>query len=315
MLVKSIYWSMLTGMALFIIAAVDISNVMRFGGAFAFIPLIAFIFFLSRIAYKEFQKELDLISIFLMLLLFFNYIAGMEFNNVDHFEYLLYAQIVIMVLIIVSFVAVVMSDFNFNLLIRKNVDEGDRKTQAILQKIYCSVLLGPSLAFLNVILCNSKIFKNIYISTGREVNVIYSTTSMIIFSLCLFFSFEKTRNIDKKYVQYVLQRKTTSFKKEDLKKFFLYSILFLLIAGAGVEIGRGYWFLWIATILLYVITVMTAWNFWKYNFEEADSNLLNDLNPDGLKFWFSDVKFLIKLIILSALVYTAYKFFVNYIFR
>jgi len=314
MLVKSIYWTMLAGMALFIIAAVDISNVMRFGGAFAFIPLIAFIFFLSRIAYKEFQKELDLISIFLMLLLFFNYIAGIEFNNVDHFEYLLYAQIVIMVLIIVSFVAVVMSDFNFNLLIRKNVGEGDRKTQAILQKIYCSVLLGPSLAFVNIT-SNEIIFKNIYISTGREVNVIYSTTSMIIFSLCLFFSFKKTKNIDKPYIQYVLQRKSTSLRKKDLKKFFLYSILFLLIAGAGVEIGRGYWFLWIATILLYVITVMTAWNFWKYNFEEADSNLLNDLNPDGLKFWFSDVKFLIKLFILSLLVVSVYRIFVHYIFR
>lgn len=93
------------------------------------------------------------------------------------------------------------------------------------------------------------------------------------------------------------------------RKIFIVFALATLFIGSAFEMMRGLWFVWFGTWLAVTLMVMNYWRMWKYSlsennkytYESIDNNRLDTMGNE-----FELVKYLIRFVVIGALLGTAY---------
>jgi hypothetical protein len=67
----------------------------------------------------------------------------------------------------------------------------------------------------------------------------------------------------------------------------------LFIVGCGLEMMRGQWLLWAATVLLFVSVIAAQWRIWKYLLDEDSDEMKPVEMPEPINPWVFRIKYIL----------------------
>jgi hypothetical protein len=128
-----------------------------------------------------------------------------------------------------------------------------------------------------------------------------SLAAMLILIVMSMITMVNLACIPEKYYLYALAGLERR-KVPNIKKYFFLGISILFVVGCGMEIMRGNWLLWTATMFLLVSSILALWRIWKYILNANPEETVSVKAPEKM----NDFAFAIKYLLISPLLVSCY---------
>jgi nitrate reductase NapE component len=293
-----------SGVILFIVIVLNVHMLERLGGSAILLTVCAFVYYLSY-SHKKVQLELSIIVVLTLTLVGLNYVAYIESEKICPFSYILGVFGILALLIIIFFLIL-----NIRAIRVKN-DETVRfqpNKMEIAKRVTHRISIFPILSlgfvipsgFGFIIKPDSEIIRHGWIKY----------TPLAVFWLMAFFviAFLNLKTIHENYMVCLLGEKQ-KLNIRNLKNNFLIGTLIVFVLGSGMEFSRGFWVLWIETVLLFALIILASWTIWKYLLEDSGYDIecdIEGISLEGLPSFASNFGYFIKYFAAYVLLGTFY---------
>jgi hypothetical protein len=240
--------------AIFIIVSGD-NIAYTLGGTVVFLPLLAFIFFVSYV-YKKFQMELSICSVIIITLNFINYLDYLEKNYEIPFDYVLVSFFLLFGIIIACFsylgTRALVNKINLK---HKNILKETKKR--LNQRLTFFPILG---IVFYIISAFPFLEKNDQIFIEKNI-ITYANLATLCLVLFFGITFLFVKKLDKYFVHLV--EKDNQLESRSYRKYLAIGIGIIFLLGSMVELARGAWSMWIGTFVLLLFLFASIGSIWK----------------------------------------------------
>ncbi len=243
------------------------------GGSLLFLNIIGIGYYISAV-HKEISLELGLFSLILFSLMGFNLLAYLEYVH-GYSATILIGNVIFLIIVFKAVYTIAMQPF-FGGGIREPSDVRMHLLRKYVQYLTLTmiipfafitsveaVVLGFKDAGLHYIVFNITVLSLVWIVLGFVALIIIQ------------------RKLFSNVIPYVIVRES-NMDISSSKKYFTILMIIIFTVGSGCEIQRGFWFLWIVSILSVLLISAALWQNWKYVFIDHSSYNLNDLKKDDI---------------------------------
>lgn len=247
------------------------------GGSLLFLNIIGIGYYISSV-HKEISLEIGLFSLILFSIMGLNLLAYLEYVN-GYSTTILIGNITFLVIVFKATYTIAMQPFYGSEILSPSESRGHllRKyvgylaIHMIIPFIFTSVtgaLVLGLLDGLNGRIVHHSIFKFTDLSL---IAIVIAFASLIIIQKRLF------SNV----IPYVIVRKS-SMDITSSKKYFIILMSIIFVIGLVAEIQRGFWCLWIVSVLSVLLVTTSLWQTWKYVFVDHSNYELSHLKESDI---------------------------------
>jgi len=272
-----------------------------FGGSLVFVPLCAVLMLVSM-HIKRYRAGITMLVILCLILLGLNKTAYMELiktNEASKIFDIVYALIIS--LIVWSFAMATIAFIkpapeskpkDLNLMNAQNV---------IIERLYLIMFMGIITVYVTGISYDDNHYEKYYNSIYSVMNL--SLVALLHMTVMSLIAAVIISRIPRKYFLYTFSGMERN-RVPNIKKYFALSVVGLFILGCGLEMMRGQWLLWAATMANLASIIAAQWRIWKYLFDD-DSG---ETTPVEIPKPINPMSFRIKYVILAPLPVLVYAF-------
>jgi len=278
-----------------------IKSIQSFGGSDVFFFLVGFGFYLSSI-HKDFQIEIKLFSIILLLLMILNYIGNVENKaGISNGTIISASSLIVLISILTSTIII------RPLGPREIPETSDPFKINIRRRVTGTIdsgIIAITLAYTTISIA---LFLTFYVNyLPNEIPLLFSSVVLFWLIVALLISFIRGRKVQDEYLHYLVSRKS-SIKSYTLKRWFIYILIGTIFCGLLLETTRGLWSLWLLTWTSIVLIILTSWNTWRSVFSGKNVDADN-LDLESLQDVYNPKFFLIYvgILFIGGLVYSAF---------
>ena len=232
------------------------------GGTLIFFPLLALIYCFSYM-YKRYQMELSVFALIVLSLIGINYLNYFENAGKLSYFWILHIFCFLLIILIISFTILGLRPFSLNLDVVEKEDFIDIKKK-VSERLNLFLIFGLGFCIATgmpfLVKSDARLIEAGFIRFV-PLAVFWLTISFVVTLINL-------KKIEK-YTAYLITR-DNKLSFENYRKIFFIGLGVIILFGSGLEIQRGVWLLWIETILLFLLTLLSLWCVWQFVFETKD---------------------------------------------
>lgn len=270
-----------------------------FGGSLVFVPLCATLMLVS-IHIKKYRNEISIMMILCLILLGFNKTAYMELYKTHEASKIFY------IIYILTFLTTAWTIVMGRIAFRKQKSRlGSSEThqthviKRIVGRIYLIMIISMTAVCITGISYNydhgASYYDHIYAVMPLSLAAVMILIVMSVITMVILAC------IPEKYYLYALAGLERR-KVRNIKQYFFLCMTILFVVGCGMEIMRGNWVLWTATMILLVSTILALWRIWKYILDTNPEEIISLMKPEKM----NDLAFTIKYLLVSPLMVSCY---------
>lgn len=272
------------------------------GGSTILLTVCVFLSYLS-FYYKKFQLELRTIIIAALILIGINYLAYIEIEKTDPIKYIYIISAFTLLSLILVIIFLVATRKNIKCKRKKEIK---KVVIEVSKKIFERLSFILLLSWLFVVI-SGLVFFAVFLNNPNAANLKegwlkYVPLGTFWLGVAFIVTILNLRSIES-YIFYTLQGKER-FTIKNLKKYLIGGIILLFVFGSGMEVTRGFWFLWIETFLLFCLFIAACWTILRYYFD--DRIIVKEVKANQLKTITTDFDYFLKSIGIVVLIGTLY---------
>jgi len=260
------------------------------GGSTILLTVYAFSYYLS-VVYKKFRRELSIVIIAALILIGINYLAYIEISITDPRIniYIIIGFIFLSLSLIISFLVAMTKNIG-----HKDEEEIKKDNMAISKRIFQRIAYILYLSWIFVLISGlvflAVIHENSSTATIKESWLKFVPLGAFWLVVAFTANIINLKKIES-YIFYILQGRER-INIVNLKKYLVGTVILLFAFGSGMEIVRGFWFLWIETFLLFCLFMASLWCILRYYFD--DRIIVKEVEVDEIKTIATDFNYLLK---------------------
>jgi len=171
----------------------------------------------------------------------------------------------------------------------------------IIERLYLIMFMGIITVYVTGISYDDNHYEKYYNSIYSVMNL--SLVALLHMTVMSLIAAVIISRIPRKYFLYTFSGMERN-RVPNIKKYFALSVVGLFILGCGLEMMRGQWLLWAATMANLASIIAAQWRIWKYLFDD-DSG---ETTPVEIPKPINPMSFRIKYVILAPLPVLVYAF-------
>jgi len=247
------------------------------GGSISLIVLLPVFYYISY-ALKRARLEMTLLSITVLLTIGANYLHYLDISGGYTKSTIAVANCTLLLFVLSCFCYAFLEPLNYS---REN-HQSDQV--AILRQNYKSIVLKYLIFPFIYVLATCLVFisaESRYSIKGNFLNIVpisflWISIALVVLLISLI-SRENSHFINIfKHVDFTLS------DEFDIRKSYLFFMIFIIVIGSAIELLRKSWLLWLESLVVINVAMMSLWTIYKYRWSarrDLVSNMTTDIKP------------------------------------